>query len=75
LTIRGDEMDIVIVKNKRAFIYRWVTGLATVVDGLITLFTFGCVHTSIAFKMVCKDAKYRCRNKIEMKVITIGSRK
>lgn len=67
-------MDIVIVKNKRAFLYRWATGLATVIDGLITVFSFGCIHTNFSFQMVCKDAKYRCLNKIDIKVITIGKR-
>lgn len=68
-------MDIVIVKNKRAFLYRWATGLATVIDGMITVLSFGCIHTNFAFKMVCKDAKYRYYNAPKVKVITIGKGK
>jgi hypothetical protein len=67
-------IDIVIVRDKRVFMYRWMTGLATIVDGIITFLSFGCIHTNFSFKMVCKDAKYRCRNNIKLKVISIGKK-
>lgn len=69
LTIHGKGDNMIIAMDKKLFLMRILSGFAQILDGMIVIATLGTVHTSLTFKLICIEAKYRCKNDVEMKMI------